>query len=353
MRPAATAAHGRGAGPLRFPAKVQPAGGPLAAGPASVHGAAAAPGTAALLALAIPLDRIAPDPGQPRRSFDEAGLQALAASIRACGVVQPLLVAPHPDRAAWAATPYQLVHGERRWIAARRAGVAAVPAVVHERPLAAPDRLMMQIAESDGVLREDLRLCDLAVAVARAFALARCTQVQFAHRYRRSQTWVCNLLYLARVAGEQGPAREALEEGRLRGILAARTFLRLTAGQQRGLLDEARRSGVGISLARAEKAAASPAGTRRRSRPAASLAADRPTPTAASAAAAAAGAAPASPAPEGGAEARATAPPAERPEGPWITVELTVRQLEGLLILLGREPADSPRAMVAQLLACL
>ena len=160
----------------------------------------------------------------------------LAASVRACGVIHPLLVVPHPDLAARGVTPYQILVGERRWLAARRASLATVPAVVREERLSPADRLMLQIAESDGEHREELALFDLASAVARAFALARCTQVQFAQRHRRSQAWLCNLLRLAQA---EGLTREALREGLLQGVLAALTYLRLTPGQQRHLLSEA------------------------------------------------------------------------------------------------------------------
>jgi ParB family transcriptional regulator, chromosome partitioning protein len=226
-------------------------------GPAGARGQGGAP----LAALAMPVGQLAPDPDQPRRRFSEERLAWLAASVRACGVIHPLLVVPHPEAAARAATPYQILVGERRWLAARRAGLATVPVVVREERLAPADRLMLQIAESDGEHREELALFDLAGAVGRAFEMARCSQALFAQRHRRSQAWVSNLL---RIAHAEGVAREALQEGLLQGVLAALTFLRLTAGQQRHLLAEARETRLPIGLRRAEKAAAETEDRRRR-----------------------------------------------------------------------------------------
>jgi ParB family chromosome partitioning protein len=399
--------------------------GPLdGGGPGGAGGSGARP-AGPLAAREVPVGQLAPDPDQPRRRYSEERLACLAASVRAYGVIQPLLVAPHPDPAARADTPYQIIVGERRWHAARRAGLATVPAVLREQRLAPADRLMMQIAESDGEHREELALFDLATAVARAFELARCTQVQFAQRHRRSQAWLSNLLHLAH---SQGLAREALAEGLLQGILAARTYLRLTVGQQRNLLAEARESRLPITLRRAEKAAAETEDRRRqRHRRAVDGAggggaeeggtggggtaggtadgedeADGADGGAATgdgpglrrqeqngaAAEAGAAAAPvaraAAPSDFAAARARAVAartagagagvaasrttplavaPPAvpfpvpgasgPRSGGPWITLELTVAQLETLLILLGQEPAGTPRDLVAQLLACL
>src|SRR5579883_3031046 len=73
--------------------------------------------------LRLPLGAIRPNPAQPRQRFDEAGLDELAASLREHGVLQPVLVHPLGDGA------YELIAGERRWQAARRAGLAALPAL--------------------------------------------------------------------------------------------------------------------------------------------------------------------------------------------------------------------------------
>src|SRR5579884_2011105 len=89
----------------------------------------------------IQLDRIQPDPNQPRRSFDEERLEELATSIRSEGVLQPIAV--RYDRAA---ERYVILHGERRWRAARRAGLESIPAVVRE--VAEGRRLIQQLMEN-------------------------------------------------------------------------------------------------------------------------------------------------------------------------------------------------------------
>src|SRR5881398_653701 len=75
----------------------------------------------------IPVDLVAPNPKQPRRRFDEATLAGLAESVRQRGVLQPVLVRPVPGGT------YELVAGERRWRAARLAGLDQIPAIVRER----------------------------------------------------------------------------------------------------------------------------------------------------------------------------------------------------------------------------
>ena len=75
----------------------------------------------------LPVELISPSPNQPRRSFDEQALQALAGSMGARGVLQPVLVRPRPGGS------YELVAGERRWRAARIAGLETIPALVRDR----------------------------------------------------------------------------------------------------------------------------------------------------------------------------------------------------------------------------
>ncbi|HVT58005.1 MAG TPA: ParB/RepB/Spo0J family partition protein [Thermoanaerobaculia bacterium] len=203
----------------------------------------------------VAIAAIAPDRDQPRSTFSETRLELLAESIRAHGVIEPLVVSPHPDAAARASTPYLLIVGERRWTAARLAGLTTVPVVVREDLLAPADRLMFQIAENDGDLREDLSLWELASAVARACELDGGPHAVFARRHHRSSAWISQLLAFARA---EGPAGEALREGYLQGGLAARTFLRLNPSHQQRLLAEARRDNAPITVRRVEKLAGRP-----------------------------------------------------------------------------------------------
>ena len=101
----------------------------------------------------LPLDRIEPNPDQPRMEFDEAALEELAASIREHGVLQPILVRPiGPNR-------YQLVAGERRWRASRIASVETIPALIEELD----DETALEISIIENLQREDLSPLDEAV----------------------------------------------------------------------------------------------------------------------------------------------------------------------------------------------
>ena len=104
----------------------------------------------------IRLDRIIPDPDQPRTSIDESALEELAASIRLEGILQPIAVRYDPERDA-----YVVIHGERRWRAAGMAGLDAIPAIVREIE---PDHVLLhQLMEN--IVREDLNALDRAQAL--------------------------------------------------------------------------------------------------------------------------------------------------------------------------------------------
>jgi ParB family chromosome partitioning protein len=101
----------------------------------------------------IPLDRIEPNPQQPRMEFDEDALKELASSIREHGVLQPILVRPiGPAR-------YQLVAGERRWRASRAAGLESIPALIEE----IDDETALEISIIENLQREDLSPLDEAM----------------------------------------------------------------------------------------------------------------------------------------------------------------------------------------------
>ena len=102
----------------------------------------------------LPVELIKPNPSQPRTNFEPEALAALAASIEASGVVQPLLVRPLPDGS------YELVAGERRWRAAQQAGIAKVPAVIRDQ--AEAERLQAALIEN--MVREDLNPVEEAKA---------------------------------------------------------------------------------------------------------------------------------------------------------------------------------------------
>jgi ParB/RepB/Spo0J family partition protein len=203
--------------------------------------------------LQVPHAALAPDPNQPRQTGVHQGLQHLVDSVRAHGIIQPILVRPHPDPAARAATPYMIVVGERRWTAAARAGLDEVPVFLLGRPLSPAELLMLQIEENEGDNRQPLALYDQARAVARALELDGRSQAQFALHHRRSAAWVSYFLNMARA---DGPFGEALREGWLHTEFVARTFRRLALEDQQELLDWARKHDLPISLELAEKRAA-------------------------------------------------------------------------------------------------
>src|SRR5919202_6222472 len=82
--------------------------------------------------IEVPVQRIVPNPRQPRQHSDPAALEELAASIRQHGLLQPLVVSRLPDDGSPLGSPYQLIAGERRWHAARLAGLERVPVIVKE-----------------------------------------------------------------------------------------------------------------------------------------------------------------------------------------------------------------------------
>jgi ParB family chromosome partitioning protein len=150
----------------------------------------------------LPVSLIKPNPSQPRTHFDEEALAALAASIQATGVVQPVLVRPLPDGS------YELVAGERRWRAAQQAGVDKVPAVVREQ--AEADRLQAALIEN--MVREDLNPVEEAKACAALVEELGLTKEELAKRVGRSRPAVSNLIRLLELPDE---ALELLESGDL------------------------------------------------------------------------------------------------------------------------------------------
>lgn len=149
----------------------------------------------------IPLDQIDPNPFQPRRAFPEEGLKELAESIRASGLVQPVLLRR-------AATRYQLVAGERRWRAARLAGLEAIPAVVREFT----DQETLALALTENLLREDLNPLEAATGLQALQEKHGLTQEEIAARLGWSRSAVANTVRLLRLPAE---VRELLASGKL------------------------------------------------------------------------------------------------------------------------------------------
>lgn len=165
-------------------------------------------------ATELPIARIQPNPGQPRTRFDETALEELAASIRANGILQPLLVRPRPGGA------FEIVAGERRYRAALRAGLTTVPAVV--RDLSDDDTLALALIEN--LIREDIGPLEAARAYRRLMDEFGWTQDEMGRRVGKSRPVIANALRLLDLPPEiqQGLDDGKLAEGHARALLGDR-----------------------------------------------------------------------------------------------------------------------------------
>ncbi|MDN5848760.1 MAG: ParB/RepB/Spo0J family partition protein [Nitrococcus sp.] len=160
----------------------------------------------------IPLDLLERGRYQPRSRFDPAALQELADSIRAQGVVQPIVVRPERDGR------YEIIAGERRWRAAQLAGVADVPALVRDLP----DKAVVAVALIENIQREDLNPIEEASALKQLTDEFGMTHQEVANSVGRSRASVSNLLRLLELADEvKGLIGDGqLEMGHGRALLA-------------------------------------------------------------------------------------------------------------------------------------
>lgn len=148
----------------------------------------------------LPLNDIIPNREQPRKTFDETALEELADSIRQHGVLQPLLVRPLPEG------HYQLVAGERRWRAARMAGLSEVPVVVKELN----DTQAMELAIIENLQREDLNPIEEAEGLQALADKCGYTQEEIAASVGKSRPAIANALRLLRLPQE---VREMTKDG--------------------------------------------------------------------------------------------------------------------------------------------
>lgn len=164
----------------------------------------------------MPVGNIAPDPDQPRKSFDEASLEDLAASIKAQGILQPLLVRPNPA----GQPPYLIIAGERRWRAATRAGLHDIPVLVRQ----ADDASTAELALIENVQRTDLNPIEEADAYARMQALFDRKPADIAQAVGKSRSHVANMLRLTALPAtvREHVANGALSMGHARALLTAK-----------------------------------------------------------------------------------------------------------------------------------
>ena len=149
----------------------------------------------------IDIDLIDPSPAQPRTRFDDRSLQELSSSIRANGIVQPILVRPNGSR-------YELVVGERRWRAAQLAGLRRVPAVVRD----IPDEKLLELALVENVQREDLNPIEEAQAYRKLIETVGLTQESLAARVGRDRSYITNYIRLLRLPDD---LQQLVREGKL------------------------------------------------------------------------------------------------------------------------------------------
>lgn len=202
-RPAARRKLGKGLGALLGESRrEEPLANPPATGTASTTTATAtASGTTEGLAN-LSVAAIQPHPDQPRRYFDEAALEELAASIASRGVIQPVIVT------TLGGGKYRLVAGERRWRAAQKAQLHEIPAIIRDLS----ERDVMALALIENIQREDLNPVEEARAYQRLSELEEMTQAEIARLVEKSRSHVANLQRLLSLPEE---VLGHLEAGRL------------------------------------------------------------------------------------------------------------------------------------------
>ena len=163
----------------------------------------------------LPVDALAPGKYQPRKTMDDAKLAELAESIRAQGVIQPIVV--RMVGGGRAGKTYEIIAGERRWRASRLAGLAEIPVVVRE----ADDRTVVAMALIENIQREDLNPLEEAQALQRLIDEFDLTHAQAAEAVGRSRAAVSNLLRLLELPADIRVLVEsrALEMGHARALL--------------------------------------------------------------------------------------------------------------------------------------
>ena len=194
--------------------------------------APAAAGASTPSPSSLPIEAIQPNPMQPRVVFQPERLEELAASIRANGIIQPLIVRRHEGQ-------FQLVAGERRWRAAKLAGLSEVPVVIQE----IADPLLLEIALIENIQREDLNAIETARAYERLGRDLGLSQEEIGRRTGKDRTSITNALRLLKLPPE---VQLLLAEHRL-SMGHARAILGLpTAEQQIEVAEKAAAQGLSV-----------------------------------------------------------------------------------------------------------
>jgi ParB family transcriptional regulator, chromosome partitioning protein len=190
--------------------------------PADVPAPPAAPAPAPVVQRGVPLevdlDRIVPNPRQPRLQMEQGPLEELAQSIRANGIIQPILVRRSGDH-------YEIIAGERRWRAAQMAGLLRVPVVLRE----ISDGQLLQVALIENIQRENLNPIDEATAYRRLLDECAMTQEALADAIGKDRASIANHLRLLRLPAEvqRQVSGGALSMGHARALVALENLITL------------------------------------------------------------------------------------------------------------------------------
>ncbi|MBX3652480.1 MAG: ParB/RepB/Spo0J family partition protein [Burkholderiales bacterium] len=180
----------------------------------------------------LPVAALQPGKYQPRTRMNQEALNALAASIKSQGIMQPILVRPVGDG------KHEIIAGERRWRAARMAGLTTVPVLVR----AVPDQQALAVALIENIQREDLNALEEAVGIERLVSEFALTHQAVADAIGKSRAAVSNLLRLLELAP---PVKTLLGEGRIE-MGHARALLALPVERQAALAREAAEQGWSV-----------------------------------------------------------------------------------------------------------
>ena len=160
----------------------------------------------------IELAKIAVNPNQPRREFDETALQELADSIAEIGIIQPITLRKISD------DEYQIIAGERRYRASQKAGLKTIPAYIRT----ADDENMMEMALIENIQREDLNAVEIALAYQHLLDQYELTQERLSERIGKNRTTIANYLRLLKLPAEiqMGLKNKLLDMGHARALLS-------------------------------------------------------------------------------------------------------------------------------------
>tara|TARA_R100000322_G_scaffold94439_5_gene58999 strand:+ start:42361 stop:43209 length:849 start_codon:yes stop_codon:yes gene_type:complete len=194
--------------------------------------------------MLIPIDRVEANPDQPRRQFSKERLEDLANSIKEKGIIQPLIVRPHPGKVDM----FQIVAGERRWRAAQVARLHEVPAIVREYD----DTESLEVAIIENIQRADLNAVEEAAGYKDLMEKFGHTQEKLAEALGKSRSHIANMM---RLLGLPEEILEYLREGKL-SAGAARAIL--TADDPLGLAKKAVSQGLSVREIEKQAKAAKP-----------------------------------------------------------------------------------------------